>query len=100
MATLTMWTLVGETKEWVGPIAVAVNGTPVSNFEVAFCEGTTRPTAWAAADANPDNAAEKGILVGAGTTYTLTVGRKYTIFVRFTDNPEIPVMRAGLVKVT
>ncbi len=100
MATLTQWELVGETKEWVGPIDFTVNGVAVTSFEVAFCEGTARPTTWAAADVDPDGGTGKGILVGAGTSHTLTVGKKYTIFTRFTDDPEIPVVRAGLVKVT
>lgn len=100
MAALTQWELVGETKEWVGPIAVTVNGTPATNFEVAFCEGSARPATWAAADADPDGGLVPGILVGAGTSHPLTVGRKYTIFVRFTDTPEIPVLRCGIVKVT
>jgi len=100
MATLTQWELVGETKEWVGPITVTVDTVPVSSFEVALCEGTARPTTWAAADADPDGGGAKGILVGAGTSYPLTVGKKYMIFTRFTDSPEIPVQRAGIIKVT
>lgn len=95
-----MWELVGETKEWVGPIAVTANLTPVSSFQVSLCEGTARPTTWLSADDDPDGGAAKGILVGAGTSWPLTVGRKYTIFVKFTDNPEIPVVRGGIIKVT
>lgn len=100
MATLTQWELVGETKEWVGPITVTANATPVSAFQVALCEGTARPTTWATADDDPDGGLAKGILVGAGTPWPITVGRKYTIFVKFTDNPEIPVLRGGIIKVT
>lgn len=100
MATLTMWQLVAETKEWVGPLTVTANATPVTAFEVSVCEGTARPTTWLAADDDPDGGPAKGVLVGAGSSWPLTQGRKYTIFIRFTDNPEIPVERAGLIKVT
>lgn len=100
MATLTMWQLVGETREWVGPLMVTVNATPVGNFEVSVCEGATRPTVWLAADDDPDGGGVKGVLVGTGTSWPLTVGRKYTIFVKFTDTPEVPVVRGGIIKVT
>lgn len=101
MAVLTMWSLVAETKEWCGPITVTANGTPVGNFQVAVCEGTTRPTVWTTPDADPDPPGTAlGVLVGVGTIYPLTVGRKYTIFIRFTDNPEAPVERAGQIKAT
>lgn len=100
MATLTQWELVGETKEWVGPLTVTANGTGVTSYQVSVCEGTARPTVWASADDDPDGGLVKGVLVGAGTSWPITVGRKYTIFVKFTDAPEIPVIRGGIIKVT
>lgn len=101
MTELNTWTLVAETKEWVGPITVTVDGSPVSSFEVAFTLSSARPTAWLTPDADPDPPGTAlGILVGTGTSHTLTVGKKYTVWTRFTDTPEAPVNRAGYVKVT
>jgi hypothetical protein len=96
---LTTWIIPAESKEFIGPITVTADGTPVTTFEVAFTQTGPqfRPTTWTAADTVDG---EKGILVGPGTTRTLSVGIKYTIWVRFTDNPEIPVLRVGYVKVT
>lgn len=94
---LTTWSLPAETKEFI-PITVTADGLPLATFEVAFTAGAARPTAWASAD---EVDGSKGILVGAGVTgRTLTVGQKYTVWVRFTDNPEVPVTRACYVKVT
>lgn len=100
MATLTQWQLPKETKEWVGPLTVKVNGTVVTSFSVAVTEGTTRPTDWQPADPDPDGGTTLGVLVGEGTLFPLTIGRKFTIWCKFTDNPEIPVLRAGIIKVT
>jgi hypothetical protein len=95
---LVTWTLPAESKEFIGPITVKVNNVAVGSFDVAFTDGpTARPTTWASADVI---GADKGILVGPGTSHTLIVGHKYTVWVRFTDDPEIPVTRACLVKVT
>jgi hypothetical protein len=100
MATLTQWELVAETKEWVGPLTLTVNGTPVTNFTVAVCEGSARPTTFTATDADPDGGAGVGVLVGVGSSWPLVVGKIYTIFGKYTDNPEIPVIRMGRIKST
>jgi hypothetical protein len=100
MTTLTIWSLVAETKEWAGPLVVTANGVPVSTFQVSVCEGAVRPTTWLAADDDPDGGATKGVLVGAGTSWPLAVGRKYMIYIKYTDNPEIPVLRAGTIRAT
>lgn len=93
---LTTIVLPAETKEFVGPITVLADAVPVTTFEVAFTEGAARPTTWTANDTiGPDH----GILVGVGTSRTLVVGKKYTVWVRFTSAPEIPVTRACFVKV-
>lgn len=98
---LTQWELVAETKEWVGPITVTVNGTPVTNFSVCLAESGKRPTTFATADLDPDppNSAA-GILVGVGSAWPIVAGKLYTIFAKFTDSPEIPVIRVGKIKVT
>jgi lactam utilization protein B len=93
---LTTWTLAQETKEFV-PITVTADAVTVSSFEVAMTTGAARPTTWAACSTV---ATETGILVGAGTSYPLVLGQKHTVWVRFTDTPEIPVTRAFYIKVT
>lgn len=93
------WVLVAETTEWVGPIAVTQNGSAVTSFEVALAAGADRPAGWASADADPSGGTGKGVLVGAGTGWPLAVGVKYTVYVRWTDGAETPVLKAGYLKV-
>jgi len=90
------WSLVQETKEFI-PLVVTADGTPVTSFSVAVCAGNDRPTTFNAADTV---ASEKGVLVGVGTSWPLLLNVKYTVYVKFTDNPEIPVTRAVFIKVT
>lgn len=97
MADLLTWSLAAETKEFVGPITVTVDGVPVVAFDVAVTIGSARPTTWVSADVV---GSDRGVLVGTGTAHLLAVGKKYTVWVRFTDAPEIPVQRAGFVKAT
>lgn len=47
----------------------------------------------------PGNAYIAHCLVGPGGTVTLPAGR-YTMWVRITDNPEIPVIPFGLLNIT
>lgn len=101
MATLTQWELVAETLEWVGPITVTVNGSPVTNFTLAVVEGSARPVTFVTPDADPDApGTAKGVIVGAGSTFPLLVGKTYTIFAKYSDSPEVPVERCGKIKVT
>ena len=95
---MNTWLLVAETKEWVGPIVVTESGTPVASFEVAVASGSSRPSAWASADVNPGGGTSKGVIVGLGTDHELAVGIKYTIYVRWTDGDETPVLKAGYIK--
>lgn len=95
---LVTWSIPAESKEFIGPITVTADGIPVTSFEVAFTDGATaRPTTWAAADVV---GTDRGILIGPGTSHTTVVAHKYTVWVRFTDTPEIPVTRACYVKIT
>jgi len=98
---MEQWNLVAETREWVGPLTVTINGTVVSNFVVAITEGAARPTTWVTPDVDPDPpGTAHGVLVGVDTPFPLTAGKKYTLWTRFTDNPEQPAQRTGLIKVT
>lgn len=96
MADETTWTLPAETKEFVGPITVLDGQTPVTNFEVTVTRPGIRPSNWQAATVL---SGQRGVLVGTGTPFPLLVGQKYTVWIRFTDTPEIPVERVGFVKV-
>lgn len=90
------WTLPAETKEWVGPITVTADGQPVTTFEVTVTEGGGRPTAWVA---TTELEGDLGVLVGVGTAFPLRTGRRYTIWTRYADTPEIPVTRIGTIRV-
>lgn len=94
MADLPTWILVAETKEFVGPITVLADGAP-GTFEVAVTAPGARPASFAAAD---QIGTDFGVLVGAGTTIPLTAGVKYTVWTKFTDDPEIPVDKVGYIK--
>lgn len=94
-SVITTWVLAQETKQFV-PIAVTADTVLLTGFDVAFTTGTGRPTSWAAASVVDG---DTGILVGAGTPYPLVLNQKHTVWVRFTDNPEIPVTRACYIKV-
>lgn len=93
---LTQWNVAAETKEWVGPITVTADGIAVTSFEVAVTAPGIRPATWAAADVLDGL---RGVMVGTGTSHSLIAGGKYTVWVRYTDVPEIPVQRCGTVKV-
>ncbi len=93
--TLTQWSIAAETKEWVGPIVVTADGTPVTTFEVTLTAPGFRPTTWQAADVLSGG---RGILIGSGTAHPLIPGMKYTVWIRYTASPEIPVQKCGTVR--
>jgi hypothetical protein len=94
MSDLTTWSVAAETKEVVGPISVAADGVAVTTFEVTLTDGTARPATWV----TPTTIGSmKGILIG-NSTFPLVKDRKYTVWVRFTSSPEVPVQRIGYVK--
>lgn len=93
--TLTEWTLAAETKEWVGPIDVLVDDVEVTGFQVALTGPGARPTVWVSPT---EIGGDFGLLVGAGTDYPLVPFKSYTLWVRYTDTPEIPVQKCGLIK--
>ena len=92
---LTAWLVAAETKEWVGPITVTADGDPTTEFEVTLTAPGARPLEWTEPTVL---GSERGILVGNGTDFPLTAGRKYTAWIRYSDNPEEPVYRIGTVK--
>ena len=72
----TTWQLPAESEEWVGPIAVTVNGAPNTTWQVAVVRSGHRPTTWATPDVDPrtPNTA-LGVLVGPATGNVLTCGQ-------------------------
>lgn len=96
MADPPTWTLAAETKEFVGPITVNIDGAPTTTFEVTVTAGGGRPTTWKDRD---EIGGHRGVLVGVGTPFPLRVGQKYTIWTRHTDVSEAPVDRVGYIRV-
>lgn len=98
MATeVTEWTLVAETKEWVGPITVVADGTPTEDFEVTVTGPGARPVDWHAPLALDGGL---GVLVGETTQFPLVVGEKSAVWIRLVnDNPEEPVIKVGSIRV-
>lgn len=92
---LTQWEVAAETKEWVGPITVTADGEPQTNFEVTLTGAGVRPTEFVPASGLDGGL---GILIGDGTDFELVPARKYTVWIRFADDPEIPVQRVGTVR--
>ncbi len=96
---LVEWSLPAETKEWVGPLTVTLDGVPQTSYEVQVQLAAARPVigAWAAPTVLEG---EGGVLVGVGTSFPLVPLKKYTVWVRYTAAPEIPVVRAGTIRAT
>lgn len=94
---LTVWSLAAETLEWVGPIDVTADDVPVTTFTVNVALSTARPGTFTATTTLDGG---RGVLVGVGSGYPLIAGKKYTVWIKFTDSPEVPVMRVGTIRVT
>jgi hypothetical protein len=92
---VTTWNLPSTTRELVGPITVAVGGTPVVDFDVAFVPAFEAPSVW---EAPTVVGGEAYVLVGADTPHPLARG-EYGVWVRFESDPEAPVVKVGTVKV-
>lgn len=76
---------------WVFP-PVAVEGTPVTSYKYAVTKGVARPTTWA----TPETVDGEVAFLLDGTRAPGT----YKVFVRVTDDPEIPVIEAGRFTIT
>jgi hypothetical protein len=94
----TPWSLPGETKEWVGPITVLADGDVTNAFKVTVTAPGARPVNWQDA-IQLDFSGGYGVMVGVGTAFPLVVGRKYTVWIRYTDAPEQPVRKVGTIRV-
>ncbi len=93
------WKIPRESNELVGPITVTDDEQPVTTFDVALTLENRRPTieSWAPADIIE---AKAYVHVGVGSARPLAVG-KWRIWVRFIDNPEVPVIDdVGIIQIT
>jgi hypothetical protein len=98
---VTTWTLDRLSKEWVGPLAVAVDGTPVTGWTYAVLPRGARPDSADDIVGVPDATDDGlGILVGPDTGHVLEPGT-YRIWVRYAAGVEAPVLAAaGLIDIT
>ncbi len=89
-------------------VTANVNGAPynptVDSVQFAFPPAGSAPTTWYAGswDSNPvpgTSTYTAKCLVGPGGTTQLVAG-SYAVYVKITDNPEIPVRQAGLLAIT
>jgi hypothetical protein len=88
----TLWALARESEEWIGPLTVAVNGAPITTYQVAVVRHGQRPTTWATPDNDPQSPGTAlGVLVGPATANVLTPGT-WRIWVKVTLSPEVPVL--------
>lgn len=84
-----------STVEYVH-VTITADADPTGDtVEMAFTAGIPAPADWHQAEWVPDTTYDARILLG--DTITLTAGT-YTVWVRVTDNPEIPVLRAGYLR--
>ncbi|HXH59085.1 hypothetical protein [Iamia sp.] len=96
---MTTWRIPRESLEAVGPLAVTANGVPVTNFSVAVIPRGERPVAASWQAPLTIGTGKYVPLIGPGAT-VLPPG-SYTIWVRYTANPETPVLdSAGTIIIT
>lgn len=98
-------------KEYVKvPVAATVNGVLINPtadaVQFAFmplgaspASGDFKSASWETAGTSPNVVYYARCLVGPGGTVTLAAG-VYVVWVKVTDNPEIPVKQAGTLTVT
>ena len=79
-----------ETRELV-ELTVTDHGQPVTVYDTALTQGTTRPATWTAAAVVDGH---RGVLIDH-----LTAGI-WHVWVRVTANPEVPVIYCGSINVT
>jgi hypothetical protein len=89
---MTTWHINRLSREWVGPITVAADGTPVIGWTYALVpEGETPATVDEIAGVPSALEGGLGVLVGPGTDHVLDPGT-HVLWVRYVDEPEAPVL--------
>jgi hypothetical protein len=106
-----MLSIPATSREYVQvPVRALSAGLPVDlsadTVEMAFLTSSAAPTSgdWRAASWDVDSTGSPAryraqCLVGPGGTAELAAG-VYNVWVRVTDNPEVPVRRAGQLRIT
>jgi len=89
---VTVWVLSRLSREWVGPITVTRDGVTVTGWTLTVLPRNQVPaTAEDIAEDPTELNGGLGVLVGPDTDHVLTQG-EYSIWVRYVDNPEAPVL--------
>jgi len=89
---ITTWRIPRLSREWVGPITVTADTTPVTSWTYAITPYNERPATPEDIDGVPTLLDDTlGVLVGPDTDNVLTAGR-YLIWVRYTSGAEAPVL--------
>ena len=94
---MTVWRLPALSREWVGPITVAVDDVPTTGWTYLLLP-------WGEKPATPEDInlapyaldGGLGILVGPGTSHVLLPG-EYRVWLRYVDAPEAPVLYEDMV---
>lgn len=92
-------------RQYVPVLVTAAAATPTSDtVQMAFVasgdpqSGDWNAASWAPQENLPTTQGIAQCLVGPGGTIALETGT-YTIWIKITDSPEIPVQRAGLLTI-
>lgn len=95
------WTLSRLSREWVGPITVTADGTPVADWLYAIVPSSAQPADSADIDGVPIVLDDTlGVLVGPESDNPLGPGR-YRIWIRYTAGQEAPVLECvGVLVIT
>lgn len=95
---MTVWRIPRESKEWIGPLVININGVPTTDYELSLVAVGDRPITWVAPTLIGAN---RGLMVGPTTSFPVTPG-PYRIWARVLGvTPEAPVIDdVGSVDVT
>jgi hypothetical protein len=89
---MTTWNINRLSREWVGPIAVAADDTPVTGWTYALLPLGETPATVADIDGTPTELDDGlGVLVGPDTSHVLAPG-VHVLWIRYVDDPEAVVL--------
>lgn len=99
---LQQWTIYAESREWIGPIAVTVNGEPATSFELSVIPALNgRPAGpWVGPTMaeHGDVGQAAGLVVGPGSSFPLLLG-SHLIVARYSNELEAPIVEVGVINV-
>lgn len=95
------WALPYESKEWVGPVTVLIDGEPTAvGWKIAVIREGRRPTGFVDPEADPTDPTQLGIRVGPGTSIGVLARGRYLVAVQIgtaADFEEPVVAEAGVL---